>query len=128
MIEAAIQQVKQGQNLSMEQAAEAMGAIVEGRCQEAEIARLLGALHNKGESVDEVAGAAAALRRNMTPIRNRHAVLLDTCGTGGDGSAPSTSARPPRWSRPRPAWQWPSTAIEQSPAAAVRPTCWPPWA
>ena len=40
----------------------------------------------KGETVEEVAGAAAAMRRQMTPIRSRRAGLLDTCGTGGDGS------------------------------------------
>ena len=44
------------------------------------------ALHRKGETVAEVAGAAAAMRRQMTPIRSAAAGLIDTCGTGGDGS------------------------------------------
>jgi len=70
----------------MEQAAEAIGLIMDGRCEEEEIARLLVALHRKGETVAEVAGAAMAMRRNMTPIRTSRAVLIDTCGTGGDAS------------------------------------------
>jgi anthranilate phosphoribosyltransferase len=39
-----------------------------------------------GETVDEIAGTAAAMRRHMTPIRSRHTSILDTCGTGGGGS------------------------------------------
>jgi anthranilate phosphoribosyltransferase len=81
-----IDQAERGENLSMDEAAAAIGAIMEGRCREEEIARLLTALHRKGETVDEVAGAALAMRAHMTPIRSRHRVLLDTCGTGGDAS------------------------------------------
>jgi anthranilate phosphoribosyltransferase len=73
-------------NLSMEQTAEALGLIMEGRCPEDQVARLLIALHEKGESVEEVAGAARAMRERMTPIRSRRVGVLDTCGTGGDGS------------------------------------------
>lgn len=47
---------------------------------------LLEALNRKGFTVDEVAGAAAAMREHMTPIRSSRPNLLDTCGTGGDGS------------------------------------------
>jgi len=39
-----------------------------------------------GETAEEVAGAAAAMRAHMTPIRSRYERLLDTCGTGGGGS------------------------------------------
>ena len=63
-----------------------MGLIMEGRCGEEEIARLLAALHRKGETVAEIAGAALALRQHMTPIRTSRSDVLDTCGTGGDGS------------------------------------------
>ncbi len=66
--------------------ADTLGLMMEGRCGEDEIARLLLALHNKGETVAEVAGAAAAMRQRMVPIRSSHKDLLDTCGTGGDGS------------------------------------------
>ncbi len=52
-----------------------------------QIALLLTALAAKGETVEEVAGAALAMRRHMTPIRSHHREILDTCGTGGGGSA-----------------------------------------
>jgi anthranilate phosphoribosyltransferase len=47
---------------------------------------LLLALREKGEAVEEIAGAAAALRQHMTRIHSRRDELLDTCGTGGDGT------------------------------------------
>lgn len=86
MIQAALSIVEAGDSLSMEQMAATMGHIMDGACTEQEIARLLVALHDKGETVAEVAGAAAAMRQRMTPIRSTHADLIDTCGTGGDGS------------------------------------------
>lgn len=42
-------------------------------------------LADLGESADEIAGVADALRGRMLPVRTRHAVVADTCGTGGDG-------------------------------------------
>jgi len=86
MIQSAIALVESGGNLSIEQMAETMGQIMEGRGDQEQIARLLTALHRKGETVAEVAGAAAAMRRRMTPIRSTRQGLIDTCGTGGDGS------------------------------------------
>jgi anthranilate phosphoribosyltransferase len=58
---------------------------MDGRCVEDDIARFLVALHRTGESVAEVAGAATAMRQKMTPIRSGRKLLIDTCGTGGDG-------------------------------------------
>ncbi|MDG2384973.1 MAG: anthranilate phosphoribosyltransferase [Pirellulaceae bacterium] len=78
--------VSGGENLSMEEMSSAIHAIMQGSWQEEQIALLLTALHQKGETVDEIAGAAEALRRNMTPIRSTRPRLLDTCGTGGDAS------------------------------------------
>jgi anthranilate phosphoribosyltransferase len=43
-------------------------------------------LREKGETVSEIAGAADAMRKNMTPIRSKHTDLIDVVGTGGDGS------------------------------------------
>lgn len=82
-----IGRVVAGENLSMAEMAEAIGAIVRGDCDTGEIASLLVGLKAKGETVEEIAGAALALRRQMTPIRSRRTGLLDTCGTGGDGSS-----------------------------------------
>ena len=59
-------------------------AIMRGQVSEERIGLLLTALSAKGECVDEVAGAASAMRAHMTPIRTQgHAKLVDTCGTGG---------------------------------------------
>jgi anthranilate phosphoribosyltransferase len=75
-----------GENLSLEQTSAAIDAIMRGEWSEEEIGLLLTGLATKGETVEEIAGAALALRRHMTPIRSDHAILLDTCGTGGGGS------------------------------------------
>jgi len=70
----------------MDQMSETIAHVMEGACSEDEITRLLVGLHRKGESVAEVAGAAAAMRKHMTPIRTRHRGVVDVVGTGGDSS------------------------------------------
>ena len=84
MIDAAIRRTEAGQDLSLEEVVKAFEQIIDGRCGEEQIGRWLLALNRKGPSVSEVAGAAIALRRKMTPIRSSRSDLLDTCGTGGD--------------------------------------------
>lgn len=76
-----------GENLSLEEMSAAIDAIMRGAWSDAQIGLLLTGLAAKGETVDEIAGAALAMRRHMTPIRSRHVKLLDTCGTGGGGSS-----------------------------------------
>jgi anthranilate phosphoribosyltransferase len=76
-----------GGNLSLDEASSAIDSIMRGEWTDDQIGLLLTALAAKGETVDEVAGAALAMRRHMTPIRSRHAEVLDTCGTGGGDSA-----------------------------------------
>ena len=76
-----------GSNLSFDEISSTFDSIMRGEWAEDEIALLLTALAAKGETVDEVAGAADAMRRHMTPIRSRHPRILDTCGTGGGGSS-----------------------------------------
>ena len=78
--------VAAGQNLTMEEMTDAIGMMMEGSCSDEQIGLLLMGLKAKGETVDEVAGAAAAMRRHMTPVSTERKGLLDTCGTGGDGS------------------------------------------
>lgn len=63
-----------------------MHGILDGTCGEAETAALLVALRMKGETVDELAGAAAVLREHCLPLAAGRDGVLDTCGTGGDGS------------------------------------------
>ncbi len=78
--------VSAGEDLSREQMTHAIGQVMTGDCSEQQIGLLLTSLAAKGETVAELAGAATAMRENMTPIRSRHPKLLDTCGTGGGGS------------------------------------------
>src|SRR3954465_1144804 len=66
--------------------AAAFDAIIRGQWADDPIGLLLTAFSAKGETGDEIAGAADAMRRHMTPIRSRHAEVLDTCGTGGGDS------------------------------------------
>ncbi len=86
MIQATVELVEAGRDLSIEQMTEAIGAIMDGEVSEDLIRRLLVALHAKGETVAEVAGAAAAMRRHMTPIHTSRTGVIDVVGTGGDGS------------------------------------------
>ena len=89
---------------------------------------LLTALAAKGETVDEIAGAAEAMRRHMTPIRSRHAEVLDTCGTGGGDSAMfnvSTTAAIVAAAAGVPVAKHGNRSIT---SRAARPTCWPSWA
>ncbi len=81
----AVERLSHGRDLSREQAESAFVDLLEGRAGEAHIAALLMGLRVKGESVDELLGCAAAMRRHATSIRSRHRTLIDTCGTGGDG-------------------------------------------
>ncbi len=75
-----------GEDLSRDEMTAAMMRIMSGELDEGAIGLFLSALAAKGETAQEVAGAAEAMRRHMTPIRSRHARVLDTCGTGGGGS------------------------------------------
>ena len=78
--------ISAGENLTMEEMAAVMSEVMAGRCRENEIALLLTALKAKGETADEIAGAAQVMRRNMTLIRSTRQGIVDTCGTGGVGS------------------------------------------
>jgi anthranilate phosphoribosyltransferase len=64
----------------------ALDGIMRGQWSQSQIALFLTALYHKGETVQEITGAAAALRQHMTPIRTARTGLVDTCGTGGSGS------------------------------------------
>ena len=72
-------------DLSPGQAEAAMDEIMEGKATPAQVAAFLVALRMKGETVEEIAACARVMRRKATPVRTRHPVTADTCGTGGDG-------------------------------------------
>jgi anthranilate phosphoribosyltransferase len=81
--------VEQGRTLRVEEAHAAIGAMLDGEVADVEIAALLTALAQRGETVDEVTGIVMALRERLMPLpvtEAERAELVDTCGTGGDGS------------------------------------------
>jgi anthranilate phosphoribosyltransferase len=85
VIQTAIAHVLEGKSLSREEAREAMGAIMTGEATQAQIAGLVTALRLKGETADEIAGFAEAIREQAVPCRPQRTDLVDTAGTGGDG-------------------------------------------
>jgi len=75
-----------GRNLSSEEMAFAIGAMVDGTWSPVQAAALLGALATKGEVASEVVGAARAIRARSLHIEHDIDLVVDTCGTGGDGA------------------------------------------
>jgi anthranilate phosphoribosyltransferase len=73
-------------DLTADEAAGALGEVVTGDVPSSMIAALLVALRMKGESAGEVAGFARTMRDNAVPVTPKATGLVDTCGTGGDGS------------------------------------------
>ncbi len=86
MIKEAINKVVSGQHLTQDEAVSLMDDIMSGKATDAQIASLITALRIKGETVDEITGFAKVMRQKATPVKTGHPLLLDTCGTGGDGS------------------------------------------
>jgi anthranilate phosphoribosyltransferase len=86
MIREAIQRVVEGENLTRDEASRAMGEIMDGEATPAQIGALVTALRMKGETIDEIAGFASAMRARVHRIQPKVPVLVDTCGTGGDRS------------------------------------------
>jgi anthranilate phosphoribosyltransferase len=86
MIQAVLERVLDGHDLSQAEARETMGAIMAGEATPAQIAGFLVALRAKGETPDEIAGCAEAMRAHVLAVRPRRDDLVDTAGTGGDGA------------------------------------------
>ncbi|PLR98815.1 anthranilate phosphoribosyltransferase [Bacillus sp. T33-2] len=74
------------QSLTETEMEEAVDLLFNEEVSDSEIAAFLVGLKSKGETVEEVAGLAKALRKNSLPFKNKHADVLDNCGTGGDGA------------------------------------------
>lgn len=85
LIPQAIEQVEQGQSLDESQMTSVFDIIMKGEATDKEISGLLTALHEKGESVEELAGAAKAMRWHMDTVQTNRPNVVDTCGTGGGG-------------------------------------------
>jgi|SRR5438874_1720354 len=82
-LRAALTALANRQSLSEAQTTEVFGIVMSGAATPAQIAGLLMGLRTKGESADEVAGAARALRQAMVRVEASQPNVVDTCGTGG---------------------------------------------
>ena len=81
-----LQRVIDRQDLSRADARAAMDIIMRGDATPAQIGGFLVALRLKGETADEIAGFAEAMREHVVPVRPTRDDLVDTAGTGGDGA------------------------------------------
>ncbi len=86
MIQQAIAQLLDRRDLDSATAKAAMDEIMSGEATQAQTAGFLVALSAKGETVDEIAGCAEAMRAHVIPVTPARADLVDTAGTGGDGA------------------------------------------
>jgi anthranilate phosphoribosyltransferase len=86
MIQQALQRVLDGHDLTRAETREVMGEIMAGEATPAQIGGFLVALRAKGETADEIAGCAEAMRAHVLAVRPRRDDLVDTAGTGGDGA------------------------------------------
>ncbi|MEE3233960.1 MAG: anthranilate phosphoribosyltransferase [Candidatus Latescibacterota bacterium] len=86
MIQEAIQTLVGGDDLDTSTIAQVMGDIMSGKTTDAQIGAFLIALRLKGETIEEIAGCARVMREKATSIMPKRKDLVDTCGTGGDGS------------------------------------------
>jgi anthranilate phosphoribosyltransferase len=84
-IRAVLQRLARREDLQREQVTDVFTEIMSGECDPAQIGGLLVGLAAKGETIEEIVGAALAMRRAVVPVRVDRAPLLDTCGTGGSG-------------------------------------------
>ena len=101
MIREMIQEVVNGKDLSEEEMISVMEEIMEGKATDAQIGAFITALRMKGETIAEITGAAKVMRAKATPIRIQNSAvsidrdeinvdretIVDTCGTGGDGTS-----------------------------------------
>jgi anthranilate phosphoribosyltransferase len=85
MIKEALSKIVSGSDLTLTEAREVMREIMKGEATQAQIGAFLTALRMKGETADEIAGCALAMRESAIAVKPKRNQLVDTCGTGGDG-------------------------------------------
>ncbi|MBN1663623.1 MAG: anthranilate phosphoribosyltransferase [Deltaproteobacteria bacterium] len=86
MIKEAISMVVGKENLRESMMMDVMDEIMDGKATDAQISAFITALRIKGETAEEVTGAARIMRKKATRIDARSSTIVDTCGTGGDGA------------------------------------------
>lgn len=80
-----LQKLLREEDLSADEARHLMNSVMRGEVPDTLISGILTALRMKGETAEEIAGFAAAMRENAVHICPKREDLIDTCGTGGDG-------------------------------------------
>ncbi len=85
MLHEAIRKVVLRENLTADEMRDVVGHVMDGVSSDIAKTALLVALRMKGETVEEIAGAAIAMRERVVPVDVDREGLVDTCGTGGDG-------------------------------------------
>ncbi len=86
-IKEALARLLDGKDLTRDEARDVMGEVMRGEATQAQIGGLLVALRVKGETPDEIAGAAEAMREHVLAVKPQRDDLVDTAGTGGDGAS-----------------------------------------
>ena len=86
VIQHVLAQLLDGRDLSRDQARQTMAVIMAGEATDAQIAGFLVALRAKGETADEIAGCAEAMREHVLRVNPKRTDLVDVVGTGGDGA------------------------------------------
>jgi anthranilate phosphoribosyltransferase len=85
VIDVAIRKVVDGKHLDRDEMHEVFSEVMDGRATDVQKSALLIALRMKGETAEEITGAAMAMRERVTPLTVDRERIIDTCGTGGDG-------------------------------------------
>jgi anthranilate phosphoribosyltransferase len=85
VIQQSLPRLLDAQPLSRAEMAAVMSEIADGAATPAQVGAFLAALRLKGETVDEIAGAAEVMRARAERVHVAAKVFVDTCGTGGDG-------------------------------------------
>jgi len=80
-----LDRLRQGSHAGRDETRQLVDGVLVGTVDLELFGQWLLALADLGESADEIAGVAEALRDRMLPVRTTHSVVADTCGTGGDG-------------------------------------------
>jgi anthranilate phosphoribosyltransferase len=86
LIQEALADLLEGEDLGRSRSREVMSEIMRGEATQAQIGGFLVALRLKGETAEEIAGCAEAMREHVLPVRPQRDDLVDTAGTGGDGA------------------------------------------
>jgi anthranilate phosphoribosyltransferase len=86
MIKEMLQKLIDGKDLSLEEASHVMNEIMTGEVNPSLLSGILVALKSKGETAEEIAGFALAMRDNSIKLKKYDDDVIDVCGTGGDNS------------------------------------------